>query len=66
MPTFGSKKTYQNQALRETKDTKTKTALFPNNAYFWISRCQNDAKNSPNTDNMSDKRCQKLDIPLPS
>ena len=51
IPTFGPhdakmmpKKTYQNQASRENKDAKTKTILVSNDAFFWISRCQNEDK----------------------
>ena len=47
IPTFGShdaqmmlKKTYQNQASKETNDAKTKTVLVYDDAYFWISRCK--------------------------
>ena len=51
MPTLGShdakmtpKKKYQNHTSRDTKDAKRKTTLVSNDAYFWISRCQNDEK----------------------
>ena len=71
MPTFEShdakmmpKKTYKNQASRETKDAKdakdakTKTSVVSNDAYLNLKM--------QNPENMRDKRCQKLYMSHPS